>query len=232
MEKIVNTLLAFLGMVEVAEKEADAGKDFTKMVHGLSEAQSVLTDWFNLSTLEGVTEADALVTQGCTVDAYNNIGELLSLAKVGQADRNEGDQLAARVKGMVAAELFDQGMDLGDWTAEKATELVTRWDATAPKKSRGPRTAGDSGTTTPDFAFPLVATCVKCKKVAAQEGVRTGHTYWNSLRHSAQKHNEKEHGGKFSAETAQGWKEAKGKVAEGAQSVTAGNYTISRPIAS
>lgn len=227
MEHIISTLNALLGVVTVAEQEAEQGKDFARMVNNLRAASTTLVDFFYLSTLDGVEGAENV--QGCTVDAHNALGRVLELAQVGQADREEGDRLAARVSGMIAAELFAQGFELGEWTAESASGLVTRWQATAPKKSRG-ASASRSGETAsePDFSFPLVATCVKCNKVASQEGERTGHARWNSLRHYAQVHHQDKHGGKFSKDTSAAWKDARKKIADGATSVTAGDYTISR----
>lgn len=125
------------------------------------------------------------------------------------------DKLRNRVRGLVEAEILD------DDDQARALSILDDYK----NLSGGDRVRVNSGVTTPDFPFAIKALYNGVQ--VAYEGQRSGHAYWNSVRHACRKYETKVLGSPELSGNGE-WQAAKAAFMAGETVVKAGLFDLMR----
>lgn len=197
-EQIIDS---FRGVVNVALESVETGKETRKHATALKSAADAIRAY-----PESQETSDVLARLTTWSD---------DLANLSGSETEETAKLRNRVKGLVDAEIMDD---------DKEAVQLLEWYAKAVKPTGASSGDRNVGVTTPDFQFAIKAICPDHGDVV-MEGQRTGHAYWNSLRHSCRKHEKSQHG-EIDLTDPEGWKKARSAIADGTEEVSAGRFTL------
>lgn len=208
IREIVDGLTEQVGVAEAAK---DAGADARKIRDALNKASNVLSDY------SGAT------VEGDVLRYFLDTGVHMLNSEADGFDRESGNTLARKARGVVEADLADE--EFGEGASEWITALVDRWNTLTKSTKTGARRSGESQV--PDLGFT-----VKVKDESTGQTVAsTTKKNLNSLRDQLRKHHEKEHGSKPSKGEPiwQGITDALKAVMEnGSQSAQGGGYIVDK----
>jgi hypothetical protein len=212
-QSIEVTLQEFAVQVEAAEQEKEQGKEYRSLLNKLTGAQEAAESLFWLTSIAEDQQGQEDNRQALMALSAS-LGHVLTTASVGTADRSIGEKLAARVRGIVEAELLDDD--------KTARDLIDRWSATSTKGKGSHRTDGPG---TPDLGFKVVVTSDGAQVAS------TSKDNLNSLRDQLRKHHESKHGQKFGRGDevhTQVTAALDAVMHKGEQQSTSGPYTVTR----
>lgn len=152
-------------------------KKLARALRGVSEALGE----------EGSVEVDGEMISGVH---FQESAEVLTEQE--SANQESSQALAKEAR---AIEVFMESDVLDDTEAEIAGDALALWASVKPssKLTVAPKGGARSErASTPDFDFPIFATCEECGDVI-RTGATAGRTDWNSLRHYSQRHGQNVH---------------------------------------
>jgi len=152
---------ALASVVSQLESAQESGKDKRRHAKVLAEAAQILAD-----------------VEPELAEPIKVLAEEMQQKSGGKTD--ETNKLANRVRGLIAAEILPED-------EQKIAEDVVAAYQKVGGSGGGARV--NSGVTAPDFPFSIKA--IYNGKEVVWEGQRSGHAYWNSLRHACRKYEQK-----------------------------------------
>lgn len=158
--RVTSTLDSLEMLSRTAKASAESGKDAREMVGALDKVGALFTmaDETDTQVLARLIEVHALLS-----------------AQAG-TDRTEGDALAGKVRGMLAA-----GVDLADEVTTRAEQVLAGWTETAPK---GTRKSGGSTRASQGVKVEMHCSCGWVER----DSTDTNSARWTWTKHLASKH--------------------------------------------
>lgn len=204
--RLTEIVTAFADQVKVFAVQAQEGTRQKKLARALKGVADALGDE-TMVLNDGEVDAQVFAT------AAENIEHSMANASEMGGDLAKS---ARKVEGYVEDDVLD------DDDVEIAKAALALWSEVKPTGRlmavRGSARDGDRQST-PDFLFPIFATCEECGDVI-RTGERSGVTDWNSLRHYAQRHAQNVHSSSgFDTMVTNAWRSAKAEFAGNAEAV-------------
>lgn len=160
---------------EASKGQAKPVSDFVSLLTNLTTKTEKADDASKMALVEALP-ADALGFATDTLDRVSLLASFLA-GSAEDVDREAGDLKVSALRAMIAADILE------DDDVEPAQALITRWEASAPTKSR--RSGSGSAKEIPALGFTVK---VSCQHEGCAWGASTNQDNLNSVRWQASKH--------------------------------------------